>query len=164
MFCVHTYLHVPHRFCCVCAALQAAAQNGWENWFTKCEYAADFLFFSSPQSWFLWQGLSESTAKIVSWKLEFWKTNRSLITNRLLTLKRSFYLANTIQSTTTEPEKPHSAPRGLPIQHNLSRNIYPPLCRKLQWDLVDKLRMHGGGIARWGTVSHTTKCQKGNIM
>lgn len=89
------------------ATLQTAAQNRWENWLTQCEYAADFLFFSSPQSWFLWQGLSESTAKVVSWKFEFWKANTSpLIMNRLLTLKRSFYLANTIQNTTTEPENP----------------------------------------------------------
>lgn len=57
MFCVHTcptlYMTFTH-VCCMFAAVQA-----------------DFLFFSSPQSWFLWQGLSESTAKIVSWKLEF---------------------------------------------------------------------------------------------
>lgn len=131
----------------------SSSSSGLKSKLTECKYAADCLLSSPPQSWFLWHGLYESTAKLVSWKLEIETRNTpSLNKNRLLTLKRS--IAITIPST-TEPENPHSSSRGRPIQHNLNRNVRPSLCRKLQWDWVDRLRMHGGGIARWGTVSHT---------
>lgn len=75
--------------------------------------------------------------------------------NRLLTLKGLFLSPTLFKVLLQNAPKPHPTPRGLPLQHNLNRNVRPLLCRRLQWDWVDRLRMQGGGKGRWETVSHT---------
>lgn len=98
-----------------------------------------------------------------NWKFD--KTNTSpLKKNKLLTLKGLSLSPTLFKVLLQNPEKPHAAPRGLPIQHDLNRNIRPLLRRSLQQDWVDRLRMQGGGRRRWETVSHTVNCQKGNTI
>lgn len=97
-----------------------------------------------------------------NWKFD--KTNTSpLKKNKLLTLKGLSLSPTLFKVLLQNPEKPHAAPRGLPIQHDLNRNIRPLLRRSLQQDWVDRLRMQGGR-RRWETVSHTVNCQKGNTI
>lgn len=125
-----------------------------------------FLFFSSPQSWFLWQGLSETRAKIVSWKLENWKTNTSpLIKNRLLTLKGlslsptlfKVLLQNPPPPKTKYPPHPKRTPN--PTQSEQERSS--PFMQEAS------VRLSGQNARRRkrrNCLTHTTKCQKGNTI
>lgn len=89
------------------------------------------FFFLSLQSWFLWQGLSESTAKIVSWKLEIWQ-NKHIAAEKEQTAdtKRSFSLANTIQSTTTEPRKTPRCPKRTPNSTRFEQEHSSPFAQE----------------------------------
>ena len=91
---------------------------------------------------------------------KFEKTNTSpLIKNRLLTLK-GLSLSPTLFKVLLQkppplprPPRPKRTFKPTQFEQELSS---PPLCRRLQWDWVDRLRMQGGGRGRW-TVSHTPR-------
>lgn len=89
----------------------------------------------------------------------------SLIKNRLLTLKRSFSLANTIQSTTTEPLTP------IPPQEDSQSNtiwtgaFVSPFMQKASMRLIGQTQNARRRKRKMrNCLTHTTKCQKGNTI
>lgn len=102
--------------------------------------------------------------KIGNWKKKNNNTS-SLIKNRLLTLKRSFSLANTIQSTTTEPHTPTPSQEDSQPNTIWTGAFVPPFMQEASMRLIGQTQNARRRKRKMrNCLTHTTKCQKGNTI